>query len=134
MADWEQMMAQETGSELMEREILRYVREHDECTFPELIGGVEAAGVKCRGEYCIQYSDYGEVYFWGGASEAFVNAIALLKQERMITLKPIPAMLHVLAGGGGMGLPKAAPGRTYKRPRWLPVVLKASVEMQEAQL
>lgn len=63
------------------------------------------------------------IVFWFGMSEEFVKALNELTKEKKITVKPTSPNVYTM-DGIVIWLPIAKrPNHTYKKPRWLPVVL-----------
>jgi len=76
-----------------------------------------------EGEYDFILQDY-NLILWRGLSHACIQALSELLNERSIHFEPCEHMVYLYAGKVlNMELAKT-PGHKYKKPRWLPTVLK----------
>ncbi len=103
---------------MIKQAILDYVKRLDHVSFNELSRDV--AGVK--GELDMALEKY-NIILWQGLSAAAVDAILELQKEGALHLKPTFPLTYMVEGTY-LTLPVATKKAVYKKPRWLPVVLK----------
>ena len=115
--------------EHMKRAMLRFVTEHDGCTFPDMIAAIPGA----EGEYAHELADR-NVIIWAGLSEAAAMAITDLFYEHEVFFLPAPWLTYA-ATGKVLNLPIAKSAHHmdvgYREPHWLPVVLSRHHPMPE---
>ncbi|OPX93100.1 MAG: hypothetical protein A4E59_02892 [Syntrophorhabdus sp. PtaB.Bin027] len=73
-----------------------------------------------RGDYSIGFEDK-NIWFWFHCSSESIDAIDELLKEGRISIKTTTPLVYI-ADGGMPNVPMAKGNRTYKTPRWLPVV------------
>ena len=103
---------------MLKQAILDYVKRLDHVTFNELSRDV--AGVK--GELDMAIDKY-NIIIWQNLSAEAVNVILELQEEGALHLKPTIPLTYMVEGVY-LTLPVATKKALYKKPRWLPVVLK----------
>lgn len=101
--------------------IVAYVQEHDWVSFAEL---TQQIGDGARGDMVLE-SEYPNVLYWMGMSEAFTKLMIELLEGKRISLHPSQRLVYVI-DGMCPSLPeiRRVPAKGYKKPRWLPVCLR----------
>jgi len=97
--------------------ILEYVEIHPGASFVE-ITKIEG----CEGELALTFSTYENIVLWPSMSQACVEALAELRNAKLIEMKPSTPLVYMI-DGGLVKLPLAKTARQYKEPHWLPTVL-----------
>lgn len=121
MLRFDEPLTWDTVPELADR-IEQYVRAYDWVTFAELENKIDGL----RGDLLLSI-DPPNVVLWAGMSEAFIDALEILRRDRRVF--PWPTVyLTYLIDGGLLKLPiaKRPPtgGKRYAKERWLPVCLR----------
>ena len=106
--------------------IEKLVRDLDHVSFVEM--GKQIEGF--RGEYGIEMTP--NVFLWQGVSEIASEALIALAQAKRIHFEPVRRIvgggmpLVYLVDGGFLALPlaKRLTPEGYRKPRWLPVVVR----------
>jgi len=102
--------------------LLDFIRVYGNATFGEIINRMGDEG---KGDYTYESVDCPNMFFWVGASELLIDAVDDLLGENKICFKPTH-WLTCAYDGHVLRLPiaKKPPKRGYKKPHWLPVVIK----------
>lgn len=102
----------------MKDTIFDYIRAHPGTSFAELINTVNGF----EGDLALCFTGYPNLVLWPSLSQAAVDALTVLLEERKIRISPSLARTYMIDGRMPM-LPVAKRVMNYKQPRWLPVTL-----------
>lgn len=118
MNDWIKKTLEEQG---LDCAIERVVAAYDYVSFPELERRF-GEFTQVEGNYTLGFSDK-NIVIWPELSEAFVDAILKLRTEDRVRYFQADLLTYV-ADGGILKLPIARRDRCYKKPHWMPTVLR----------
>ena len=104
----------------MEAEILELIRSRQNVSFAELVRDVAGFAAADPFDACELGTDKPGVLLWSGLSRPAFEALRNLETAGRIRAKPCGLMVYLI-DGLSLSLPLAKPGKSYRRPRWLPV-------------
>jgi hypothetical protein len=97
--------------------VLDFIKQRgDNVTFAEL-SRMEGA----QGEYLLEFAE--NVVIWTGLSQDMVESLVALRASDRVHYAPTSMLTYVI-DGGVMQLPLVKRAQAYKKPHWLPVVVK----------
>jgi len=113
-----------TDLDALKQLIVDYVGDCDYVSFPELERHGAQAGFAMEGTAALELGTSNTV-IWMGMSPAFCDAIREMLDDKTVFLVPATTLTHI-ADGKVLTLPiaKRPPANGYKRPHWLPAVLR----------
>lgn len=111
-----------TEPEGFENWLLGFIEAYGNVTFGEIMNRMEDGG---KGDWSMHIPDREDLIVWAGANELLINTVNKLLVEERIHCKPT-SWLTCLYDGHVLKLPiaKKPPKKGYKKPHWVPVVLK----------
>lgn len=100
--------------------VVAYVERNQHVSYPELIR-LLGPYMRVEGDMVTGPREFGEVVFWVGMSEEFVDLISRLTLAGRIHGHPAH-LLEYMIDGGLLRIPIAKAARFYKKPHWFPIV------------
>ena len=105
----------------MEAEILELIRSRQNVSFAEMVRDIPGFNAVDLADAYELGGDQPGVLLWCFLSRPAFEALRSLQTAGRIRAKPCGLMVYLI-DGLSLSLPLAKPGRSYRRPRWLPVL------------
>jgi len=110
--------------EFIKEDIIKYVKNYPDCTFSELVFSLSKS-YEISGKMALYLRE--NLILWEGCTSDFNNAMSELINSSQITLVPLSeqkALLVYSYSGNIINLPIAKKVMDYKKPHWLPTIIK----------
>jgi hypothetical protein len=104
--------------EEIEKVILERLQVSYDCSFAEL-----DTAINDPGEYKLEHPHFDNIFLWVNMSQNYAEAVKSLLSKDKITVSPANPLVY-LSDGKVIQLPQPTKAKSYKKPHWLPSLVK----------